>query len=49
MLAHSLQLTAEEFKKIREQKISKLKGGYLANAMFIFNFWLKDFEMCVQK
>ena len=49
MVAHSLQLVAEEFRKIREQKISKLKGGYLANAMLVFNSWLKDIKMCNQE
>ena len=47
--AHSLQLVAEEFRKIREPKISKLKGGYLANAMLVFNSWLKDIKMCIQE
>ena len=45
---HSLQVAAQEFKKIHEPKISKLKHGYLANATFIFNSWLKDIAMCVQ-
>ena len=47
--AHSLQTVAEEFKKMREPKISKLKGGYSANAMLVFNSWLKDIKMCVQE
>ena len=46
---HSLQLTAEEFRKICEPKIQKLKGRYSANAMLIFNSWLKDIEICVSK
>ena len=45
---HSLEVAAQEFKKIREPKISKLKGGYSANAALIFNCWLKDIDMCVQ-
>ena len=48
-VAHSLQLAVEEFKKIREPKISKLKEGYLANAMLVFHSWLKDTKMCIQK
>ena len=40
---------AEEFRKIFQPKIQKLKGGYSANAMFIFNSWLRDIEMCVRK
>ena len=47
--SHSLQLAAEEFRKIREPKIQKLKGGYSANAMLVFNSWLKDIEMCVRE
>ena len=47
--AHSPQTVAEEFKKMREPKISKLKGGYSANAMLVFNSWLKDIKMCIQE
>ena len=31
--SHSLQLAAEEFRKIHKLKIQKLKGGYSANAI----------------
>ena len=47
--SHSLQLAVEEFRKICEPKIQKLKGRYSANAMLIFNLWLKDVEMCVRE
>ena len=47
--SHSLQLATEEFRKICKPKIQKLKGGYSANAMLVFNSWLKDIEMCVKK
>ena len=30
-------------------QLSKLKGGYLANAMLVFNSLLKDIEMCIQE
>ena len=49
MASHSLQLVAEEFRKICEPKIQKLKGRYSANAMLVFNSWLKDIEMCVKE
>ena len=49
MASHSLQLAAEEFRKICKPKIQKLKGGYSASAMVIFNSWLKDIEMCVRE
>ena len=45
---HSLEVAAQEFKKIREPKIAKLKVGYSANTALIFNSWLKDIDMCVQ-
>ena len=40
---------AEEFRKIHEPKIQKLKGRYSANPMLVFNSWLKDIEMCVKE
>ena len=46
---HSWQLVAEEFRKIHELKMEILKGRYLANAMLVFNSWLKDIEMCVKE
>ena len=47
--SHSLQLVAEEFRKICEPKIQKLKSGISDNAMLVFNSWLKDIEMCVKE
>ena len=47
--SHSLQLVAEEFRKICEPKIQKLKGRYSDNAMLVFNSWLKDIEICVRE
>ena len=49
MASHSLQLAAEEFRKICKPKIQKLKGRYSTNAMLVFNSWLKDIEMCVRE
>ena len=46
---HSLQLTAEEFRKICEPKIQKLKGRYSANVVLVLNSWLKDIEMCMKE
>ena len=44
---YSLQLVAEEFRKIFKPKIQKLKGRYSANTMLVFNSWLKEFgDMC---
>ena len=44
---HSLKVVVQEFKKIHELKISKLKGGSSANAALIINNWLKDIDMFV--
>ena len=41
----SLQLVVEEFRKICKPNIQKTKGGYSANAILVFNSWLKDVEM----
>ena len=46
---HSLQLTAEEVRKISEPKIQKFKGRYSANTMLVFNSWLKDIKMCMKE
>ena len=44
------QCTAcKEFLKICEPKIQKLKGGFSANAMLVFNSWLKDVEVCMKE
>ena len=37
MAAHSLELAAEEFRKICELEIQKLNGTYSANEMLVFN------------
>ena len=47
--SHSLQLVAEEFGKSHNPKIQKFIGRYSANAMLVFNSWLKDIEMCVKE
>ena len=38
----SLQAAATEFKKLRELKVAKFKGGYSSNASLVFQSWLKD-------
>ena len=47
--SQSLQLMPEEFRKICKLKIQKLKGGYSANAMLVFNSWQEDIKMCVKE
>ena len=49
IVMHSLQLVAEELRKIHKLKIWELNGGYSANAKLVFNSWLKDMEMCIRE
>ena len=43
--SRSLQAAATEFKKLREPKVAKFKGGYSSNASLIFQSWLKDIRV----
>ena len=43
----SLQAAATEFKKLRELKVAKFKGGYSSNASLVFLSWLKDIQVYV--
>ena len=43
----SLAAFASEFKKIKEPKIPKLKGGYSSDAALFFHSWSKDIQACV--
>ena len=47
-MRQSLQLVAEDFKKIHKLKIQKLKGEYSVNVMVAFNSWLKDVKMWIK-
>ena len=49
IVLHSLQLTARNLERSANQRYKKLKGRYSANAMLVFNSWLKDNEMCVKE
>ena len=43
-----MQMAAQEFSKMHEPKINKLKGGYSATANLIFQSWLKDIQVHVE-
>ena len=43
--SRSLQAAATEFKKLREPKVAKFKGGYSSDASLIFQSWLKDIRV----
>ena len=46
---YDMQMAAWEFRKLREPKINKLKGGYSATANLIFQSWLKDVRVHVEE
>ena len=43
-----MKVAVQEFCKLREPKINKLKGGYSATANLIFQSWLKDINAHVE-
>ena len=43
----SLQAAAKQFRKLRDPKVAKLKGGYSSDAILVFLLWLKDIWMYV--
>ena len=42
LLGNTMTAVASEFKKMREPKLAKLKGGTTANASLFFTSWVKD-------
>ena len=45
---HKMQMATQEFCKLHEPKVNKLKGGYSATANLIFQSWLKDIQVHVE-
>ena len=45
---YDMKVAVQEFHKLREPKINKLKGGYSATANLIFQSWLKDIKIHVE-
>ena len=45
---YKMWMTMQEFHKMHEPKINKLKGGYSATANLIFQSWLKDIRVHVE-
>ena len=43
-----MKVVAQEFHKLCEPKINKLKDGYSATANLIFQSWLKDINIHVE-
>ena len=42
LIGNTMTAVASEFKKMREPKLAKLKGGTTANSSLFFNSWVKD-------
>ena len=45
---YGMKMAVQEFCKLCEPKINKLKGGYSTTANLIFQSWLKDINVHVQ-
>ena len=44
-----MSAVASEFKKMREPKLAKLKGGVTSGASLFFNSWVKDVRSVIQE
>ena len=42
IIGNTMSAVASEFKKMREPKLAKLKGGITSGASLFFNSWVKD-------
>ena len=42
IIGNTMSAVASEFKKMREPKLAKLKGGITSSASLLFNSWVKD-------
>ena len=42
IIGNTMSTVASEFKKMREPKVAKLKGGITSGASLVFNSWVKD-------
>ena len=42
IIGNTMSTVASEFKKMRETKLAKLKGGITSRASLFFNSWVKD-------
>ena len=49
IIGNTMSAVASEFKKIREPKLAKLKGGVTSGASLFFNSWVKDIRSVIQE
>ena len=47
ILHNTMQNIASEFKKIREPKIQRFRGGTSSGALLVFNNWIQDIESTI--
>ena len=49
IIGNTMFAVASEFKKMREPKLAKLKGGITSGASFFFNSWVKDVRAIISE
>ena len=49
IISNTMSAVASEFKKMREPKLAKLKGGVTSGASLFFNIWVKDVRSVIQE
>ena len=49
IIGNTMSAVASEFKKMREPKLAKLKGGITSEASLFFNSWVKDVRAVISK
>ena len=49
IIGNTISAVASEFKKMREPKLAKLKGGVTSGASLFFNSWVKDVRSIIQE
>ena len=48
LLQNTMQMLASEFKRIREPKIQKFRGGTLSGALLVFKSWMQDIQCTIK-
>ena len=49
IIGNTMSAVASKFKKMREPKLAKLKGGVTSGASLFFNSWVKDVRSVIQE
>ena len=48
VLHNTMQTLASEFKRTREPKIQKFRGGTSSGALLVFKSWMQDIECAIK-